>query len=616
MDDLALAAEFPPATREGWDAAVARVLKGADPERRLVSRTADGLRVAPIYPRHDGPSGVAARPAAPWRVAARIDHPDPAEANALALADLEGGADALAIVPDTSAAARGFGLRADAAALERSLDGVMLDMVALRLDGGDAAEALIGLAESRGHDLAGLDVELGLDPVGAAARAGGFAPPWTDGLAALAPRLAALARRGFRGRLVAADGRPYHEAGASEAQELAAVLATAVAYLRALEGGGHDLASAREALSFTLVADADEFLTVAKLRALRRLWARIEAACGLAPAPIRLHAETAWRMTTRRDPWVNLLRGTLAAFSAGIGGADSVSVLPFTAALGLPDGFARRLARNTQIILQEETNLWRVADPTAGSGAFEAVTAALAREAWDRFVEIEREGGIAGSLGAGALQGRIAAARAGRETAVATRRQAMTGTSEFPDLAELPVAVLRPSPPPAVPPPDPAGPAFPRLPSGRAAEPYEALRDRSDAHLARHGRRPRVLLVRLGPVAAYTARSTFARNAFAAVGIESVPLDGAAEPEALSAALRDAGTRLACLCSSDERYEEDAAPAARALAAAGASRIYLAGRPGPEHEAAWRAAGIGAFLAVGSDLLALAADALPAAAAD
>ena len=177
------------------------------------------------------------------------------------------------------------------------------------------------------------------------------------------------ARAGFAGPTARVDTRAYHEAGASEAQELAAALATGVAYLRALESAGIRSPRRARALSFLIVADADEFLTVAKLRALRRLWARVEEACGLAPEPIRLHAETAWRMATRRDPWVNLLRATIAAFSAGIGGADGVTVLPFTAALGLPDAFARRLARNTQLILLEESNLARVADPAAGAAA-------------------------------------------------------------------------------------------------------------------------------------------------------------------------------------------------------------------------------------------------------
>src|SRR5262249_25432674 len=187
----------------------------------------------------------------------------------------------------------------------------------------------------------------------------------------LAPRFASMigefASQGFRGPFALADGRVIHAAGGSEAQELAWTLAVAVAYLRAFETANVPLDRARGMIHFRLAADANQFLTIAKFRALRKLWARVEAACGLAPKPALVAAETAWRMTTKRDPWVNMLRATLATFAAGLGGADSVTVLPYTMALGLPDRFARRIARNTQLVLLEESNLAKVADPAAGS---------------------------------------------------------------------------------------------------------------------------------------------------------------------------------------------------------------------------------------------------------
>ena len=264
------------------------------------------------------------------------------------------------------------------------------------------------LVERRGHDLGRRSPSISASiPIGDMARTGQIVRPLGRAVAAHGARhWLDLDRTGLQRAVPAWPmARAYHEAGASEAQELAAVLATGVAYLRALEAHGHSLERARDALSFLLVADADEFLTVAKLRALRRLWARVEQACGLEPKPIRLHAETAWRMTTRRDPWVNMLRTTVAAFSAGIGGADAITVLPFTAALGLPDAFARRIARNTQLILLDESNLARVADPAAGAGGFEALTDALCEKAWALFQEIEREGGILESLTGGNAPG-------------------------------------------------------------------------------------------------------------------------------------------------------------------------------------------------------------------
>ena len=236
--------------------------------------------------------------------------------------------------------------------------------------------------------------------------------PWSALAANLAALAGELAGEGFRGPFAVADGRIIHNAGGSEAQELAFALASAVAYLRALEAGGHALDAARRMIYFRLAADADQFLTLAKFRAVRRLWARVEEACGLAPEPVFVAAETAWRMMTRRDPWVNVLRTTMAVFAAGLGGADSIAVFPFTAALGLPDAFARRLARNTQLILLEESSLAKVADPAAGSGGIEDITDRLCEAAWALFQEIEATGGTAAALEAGLIQDKVAAVRA------------------------------------------------------------------------------------------------------------------------------------------------------------------------------------------------------------
>jgi methylmalonyl-CoA mutase len=639
MDDFSLAAEFPAATREGWLKLVEGVLKGADFEKRLVSRTYDGLKVEPLYPKAEDAPRIGRATPGRWRVAQRVDHPDPAQANPLALADLEGGADALTVVTRKAPAARGFGLAVDTLdALDRALADVMLDLVHLRLDAGgrgrQTAALLVALAERRGHRLADLSIDLGLDPIGAMSAGGVLSASWETVATRCAETLHALQAREFPGGTFLADGRPAHEAGAGEAQELAIVLATALAYLRALEAGGHGLDAARCALSFLLVADADEFLTIAKMRALRRLWSRVEEACGLSPQPIRLHAETAWRMTTRRDPWVNLLRATVATFSAGIGGADFITVLPFTAALGLPDAFARRLARNTQHILLEEANLWRVADPAAGAGGFEALTDALCDKAWALFQEIEREGGIVESLAGGTLQDRVAAVRARRESAAATRKDPITGVSEFPNIHEAPVSVLIPSPDaqegartaaggaqlPAVPGRVPAEPAslgagntrggagfdalvaearegaslaalastaqgdsplsIPPLPSTRTAEPYERLRDRADAHRARTGERPKVFLANLGPIATFTARASFAKNFFEAGGIEAVTNEGFNSLDLMLNAYLASKARLLCVCGSDETYKDQLGSTINGLRAASKSPIYVACRPG------------------------------------
>jgi methylmalonyl-CoA mutase len=246
----------------------------------------------------------------------------------------------------------------------------------------------------------------------------------------------------MRGPFAVADGRPVHAAGGTEAQELAFVLANGVAYLRALEAGGMPLDRARRALFFRLAADSDQFLTMAKFRALRKLWARIEEASNLAPEPIFLSAETAWRTMTRRDPHVNMLRTAMAVVAAGLGGADAITALPFTTALGLPDEFARRVARNTQLILLEESNLAKVGDPAAGAGAIEDLTTKLCGAAWPLFQEIERAGGAAAALERGLIQKNVAAVRDARMQALKDGKEALTGTTIFPNPDKTPVAVL------------------------------------------------------------------------------------------------------------------------------------------------------------------------------
>ena len=302
-------------------------------------------------------------------------------------------------------------------------------------------------------------------------------------------------------------------------------------------------------------------------------------------------------MMTRRDPWVNMLRTTMATFAAGIGGADAVTVLPFTAALGLADRFARRIARNTQVILLEESNLAKVADPAAGSGAIEQLTGELAGAAWKHFQEIEAAGGAAAALAAGLIQRRVDEVRAARMTAVARRKDAITGTSEFAFLAETPVAVL--DLPPRERKAEP--PAFQPLSALRLSEPFERLRDRSDHLLATTGGRPKVFLANLGPLAAFSARATFAQNFFAAGGIEAVTNDGFADPAAMAAAFAASGAPLACLCGSDEVYRAQAIPAAQALIAASARHVCLAGRPGAD-EQAQRAAGVATYIHIGCDV--------------
>ncbi|MGQ0680757.1 methylmalonyl-CoA mutase family protein [Bradyrhizobium sp.] len=611
-EDLPLAADFAPASYDDWKKLVAGVLKGA-PFEKLVGKTYDGIKIDPIYPRAKGASPIAGRAAAaPWQIMQRIDHPDAGEANAQALHDLENGATGLTLVFAGANGAHGFGLDPSAEAVAKILDGVFLDAgIALELQIGPqsrmAASRVAEFVKRKGFSPAACDIRFGLDPLGGAAVWGSSPYAWAEIVPAVTGAVQGLVALGFKGPFVAADGRVVHDAGGSEVQELAFALASGVAYLRAIEQSGIALDVAQGMVYARLAADADQFLTLAKFRAMRLLWARIEQACGLAPRPLFIAADTAWRMLTQRDAFVNMLRATMATFSAGLGGANAVTVLPHTLARGLPDPFARRVARNTQLVLLEESNLAKVSDPAAGSGGIEALTRELCEAAWALFQETEKAGGLFAALERNIIQRKVAATRSAREVNVAKRRDVLTGASEFPNLHEADVAVLD-ARPVVLPPYGEAQFKFDPLPPMRLAAPFEALRDQSDAILKKAGQRPKIFLANLGTAADFTARATFAKSFFEAGGIEALDNEGFLVFAELAGAFKASGAAIACVCSSDKVYAGKAADAAKALQAAGARHIYLAGRPG-EQEAVFRGAGVSDFVFAGCDALAALRDA-------
>jgi methylmalonyl-CoA mutase len=585
-DDLELAAEFPEATRDQWRDLVAGVLRKAgreelpDPvEDALRATVATGVSVAPLYTADDArdlpaaagvpgltpfvrgaraggdpESGVPAG----WDVRQRHAHPDVAATLEAIAADLENGVTSLWLVVGEGAI--------PVESLGDVLSDVLLDLAPVTLQGGTAAaEAFLDLVDGR-TDLA-RGSSLGLDPLGLQAASGESQD--ISGLADLARR--AAAHDGLR--TVVVDGTVFADAGASAVEELGCSLAAGVAYLRALTESspahpGLDVDDAFSQLEFRYSATADQFTTIAALRAARRLWDRVGEVSG-ASADVRgqrQHAVTSSVMTTKHDPWVNLLRTTVACFAAGVGGADVVTVQPFDAALGLPDSFSRRIARNTQSLLVEEGHLARVLDPAGGSWYVESLTDSLATAAWDWFTEIEKAGGLVAALNSGLVRDRIAQAWEERSKRLATRADAITGVSEFPNLAEklpdrepaLSFEERRSA----------AGQALPArgLPRVRAAEAFEELRDRSAAAGGK------VYLATIGPIARHTARASFAGNLFQAGGLETPSGDGVE-------GFADAGTTVACICGTDKDYAETAAGLAKQLRDAGATQVWLAGKP-------------------------------------
>ncbi|WP_263164616.1 methylmalonyl-CoA mutase small subunit [Streptomyces sp. SCSIO ZS0520] len=611
-DELSLAAEFPDATREQWQHLVEGVLRktgkeglaGPAAEEALATSLEDGLSIRPLYTAEDaaavtGYPGFApylrgARPegtaVSGWEVRQRHAHPDPKKTNTAVLADLENGVSALWLAVGPGGI--------PVSGLKTALEGVYLDLAPVVLDtGGDsreAAPALLRLYEDQEIPRHAALGNLGADPLSRLARTGEAAD--LDALTASAAELAARCRSEYPGlRALTVDALPYHEAGGSPAQELGCSLATGVAYLRELTAAGLPVEQAAGQLEFRYAASADQFLTIAKFRAARRLWARVLEVCG-APGTTgaqRQHAVTSPVMMTRRDPWVNMLRVTVATLGAGVGGADAVTVLPFDSALGLPDAFARRIARNTSSVLIEESHLARVIDPAGGSWYVEQLTRELSEAAWAWFQEIERAGGQAEALRSGLVGDRLAASWRQRSAKLAERREPITGVSEFPNLTERSVERE-------------AAPEPPRggLPRVRRDEAFEALRARSDAHLAATGARPRLFLAALGPAAAHTARAGFAANFFQTAGIEPVHEPVSVDAETAAAAFTASGATVACLCSSDKLYAEQAEAVAAALKGAGAERVFLAGRPGEAREA-YERAGVDEFVFAGSDAVAV-----------
>lgn len=593
-DELDLAGGFPAASRQQWQDAVRKVLakKGTVPddvEAALASQTRDGLTIRPLYTAHDAPAlpgppgfapftrgGRAAGTGGSWDVRAWQGAPDPQVAHDQILEDLEGGASSLWLQVGDQ------GIPADA--LPVALADVALEMAAVVLDAGAdyaaVADAFLQHAAGLGIELSELSGNLGADPLAVLARTGKVID------SAPAVGLAQRAARELPGmRALVVDALPWHEAGGSDVDELALSLAHGVHYLRLLEQAGLAPAQAAGQLEFRYAATADQFATIAKLRAARRLWARVLQACGASTAGGHVqHAVTSWTMSTARDPWVTVLRDTLATFAAGVGGADAITVLPFDSPVGLPGQLSRRLARNTSTILVEESHLAQVTDPAGGSWFVESFTDELARAAWAAFADIEAAGGVQAALRDGSVAARLAASAQAKHARLARRQDAITGVSEFPDLDEKPLQRTR-----APGRTQPTG-GLPRL---RWSQELEALRDTSDARQRLVGQRPIALAVTWGPLKAHVGRLDYVRNLLLPGGVETSTADADALPEHVPP--------LVVLVAPDSVEPSEVTPVVQALRAAGATRVLRAGKPDDPGD--WP--GVDGFVHHGIDALAL-----------
>lgn len=416
---------FPPAGEEAWRALVARTL-GDKPFESLAKATVEGLSIAPLYAASDRGPAFPSRPVhtdRAWDVRTLSAHPDPARVNQDLLADLNGGAASVIVSGHASAVA-----------LTVALKDVILELAPVGLDAGflgpQAAEALNSVAKAS----PAAKLNLNLDPISAFAEAGASPGPMLAHINTAATVAARLGQTYPQAQLFVASGRVAHEAGGGEALEIAVSATAAIAYARALVGAGLTVAEAFCRITLGLTADADYFITIAKLRAARAVFARMASASGAAPEA-RIEARSSRRMLTAQDPWTNMIRLTVAGFGAAVGGADAVVLGTFSDAIGLPTAMARRQSRNAQLVLMEEANIGKVADPAAGSGYLESLTDQFARAAWDRLQVIESGGGLIAALQSGLIAREV-------QTAVAARGEAkIVGVTVFPPTDAAPAEV-------------------------------------------------------------------------------------------------------------------------------------------------------------------------------
>jgi methylmalonyl-CoA mutase len=645
-DDLRIAVQFPRPFFEDWEAAAEKSLKGRSPSLLEVT-SHEGLVIKPLYTAEDVPLETPGRCAArhgPVQVACPVDLRDPKGTIGRIIEVLDHGADSLWIWVDRRSSNWGK-LTAGAFALfQEAANGAPI-----YLDARGAAPALAALliASTRRLDSGFEDLAGGfdIDPLGVLAADGKLPTSLTGAFDLMAETVRWNEDFAPRMRTVAVSTLPHARAGADAVQELSIIIATGVAYLRAMEQRGlsPDLVCRR--LRFVTAVGRDLFMETAKLRALRALWRRVTEACSMptTAAAIPIHAVASPRCLTVRDPWVNLLRGTTAAYTAVIGGADVVTVLPFDSLAGRSGEFGRRLAVNTSIILREESHIERVSDPAAGSYLVEKLTSDLCGAAWDEFQRIEGIGGMVNHLRSGALARELADSLATKRRSIATLRDPVTGVSTFPDLEEEALHQLRARRDPRRSPDDvPTAvhravgadigslkASFEAAHGGisaadlvdllrgsdetddispvateREARPFEALRDASDKHLRETGVRPRVFVATVGSPTETRAATTFVTNLLAAGGMIAVLSEGLDGPEALAPAFAASGSRAAIICATPDQAPEVIPLLAREIKALRGRRVLVVGRPG-RLESSWRDAGVDGFIQRNTDAIAL-----------
>ena len=686
--------EFPPTSYEEWRRAVDKALKGASFEKRLITKTYEGIDLQPMYrqediadlPHLDGLPGFAPylRGTNPlgyhdssWEVAQELPQSTPAAFNAALRADLQRGQNAVNLMPDRPTLA---GIDADQADAEdvgrgglsvssvddlaQALDGVDLENTPLFIQASTSAltftALLAALVRKQGQSLAKLRGAIGMDPLGQLARDGRL-PRDLDGIYDVMAQLTAWAKANApQLQTITVQGSPYHNGGASTTQELAFVLATAVEYLRAMQTRGLSVDDAAPRFRFSLSIGSNFFMEIARLRAARLLWAKIIQAFGGNAESEKMHIHTrtsAWNQTAY-DPHVNLLRATTEAFSAVVGGCDSLHISPFDELVRVPDDFSRRVARNTHTVLREETHITHTVDPAGGSWYVENLTDSVARKTWALFQEIEKQGGMTKALESGWPQAQIADTAAKRAANIAKRKDIFVGTNMYPNLKESRIEAA-PVDPWAVQSERGAalkqyrasanagqkqaaldalaqggnvvetaiqaalagatlgeiahaarthakpGPTATAVHAHRGAQAFEALRQAAETYVARIGQRPQVFLANMGPLTQHKARADFVTAFLGVGGFETIYPAGFGTPDEAADAALASGAKAVVICSTDPTYPDIVPSLVEKLKKASPDLIVmLAGYPA-DHVEAFKTAGVDDFIHLAANCQAL-----------
>ena len=600
--------EFPPVSTQQWMDKVTADLKGADFNRKLVWKTNEGIDVQPFY-RSENLENLDYLNSLPgefpfvrgtkknnneWLVRQSIVVKDFAEANKKALNYLMRGVDSLAFVFN--------GGEVTKADLDVLLKDICLTAVEINFVGCcsvKATEVFVEYVKKSGWDPKEVLASVEYDPFGKFALTGKFTKG-QDHVLANAAKLIELTAELKKFKTLAVNGKNFGNAGSSIVQELAYSLALGAEYLTALTEKGTEVDAVAKKMKFNLSVSANYFLEIAKLRAARLLWAQIVKAYGPkseCACKMTIHAETGSWNKTVYDAYVNMLRTQTEAMSASLGGADSITVLPFNAAYEESNEFSDRIARNQQLLLKEESHFSKIADPAAGSYYIEELTASIADQAWKLFLEVQEKGGFLAALREGFIQTEIKKMAGKRDMNIATRRENLLGVNQFPNFTEkiegnVDSSVFAPA--------DlTSGEAeIETLKPYRGAQAFEALRYKTDVY-AKSNKRPLAFMMPVGNLAMRKARAQFACNFFAVAGFDVLDNNGFKTVEEGWKAAQEVGAQIVVICSSDDEYAELAPAAFEAIA--GKAIFVVAGAPACTDEL--KAKGIANFINVKSNLL-------------